>query len=474
MRNTKVYSILEHFDKYEQNRLRKYLQSPYFNKNETLVDLFELIVKHINSGLELDWSKEKVWKKLVPGTSYDDVRFRKYLSDLLKLVEGFLAQQIYEDNPLHLATYLIEAVGKKNIGKLYNSTMKTARRLSKQQKYRPASYYYYQYQVEKNYYELTGFDIKRTQTTNETAIIQNLDYFYLAEKLRLYCSVQSRQYLISSKSELLFIDEIIKHIERYNFEEIPAITIYYQIYLTQLPDGDHSPFFKLRELLRKHYQLFSPNQAYDMYSYAMNYCIRQANKGNQKFLEELFDIYKEVIDNEIIILADEGLSPWKFKNIIVAALRLGKYDWTKSFIGNYQQFLPIHFRENAVTYNLAQLYFYQKKYDKVIEKLRDVEFDDFSYNLNSKTMLVATYYEMDEIEPLYSLMDSFRTFLNRRKDFPEERRQLYTNLIRFTKKLTKLAPNDHATLSKIKKEVNATKNIASVNWLREKIAELEE
>ena len=133
MNNSKLYSILEYFNKYEQNRLRKYLLSPYFNKNQTLVSLFEVLIKNINSKNPKELTKEIIWKKLENGTGYDDVRFRKYFSDLLKLTEGFLAQQVFEENPVVQATYLIDAVGKKKMEKLYNSTMKSARRLSSQQ-----------------------------------------------------------------------------------------------------------------------------------------------------------------------------------------------------------------------------------------------------------------------------------------------------------------------------------------------------
>ncbi|MCU0391342.1 MAG: hypothetical protein MUE81_09515 [Thermoflexibacter sp.] len=107
--------------------------------------------------------------------------------------------------------------------------------------------------------------------------------------------------------------------------------------------------------------------------------------------------------------------------------------------------------------------------------MRTVEYEDFTYNLNSKTMLLSTYYEMDELEPLYSLMDSFRTYINRHKDFSLAKRVGYNLLIKFTKQLTKIIPGDKKALEKLKKEVAEAepKGIASYDWLKEKIAELE-
>ena len=75
--------------------------------------------------------------------------------------------------------------------------MRTARRFSEQATYREANYYFHQYQIELNYYKLTDFENKRTVATNEKEMVQNLDYFYLAEKLRIYCSILSRQSIVN-------------------------------------------------------------------------------------------------------------------------------------------------------------------------------------------------------------------------------------------------------------------------------------
>ncbi|MEM1323958.1 MAG: hypothetical protein AAGG75_27100, partial [Bacteroidota bacterium] len=99
--------------------------------------------------------------------------------------------------------------------------------------------------------------------------------------------------------------------------------------------------------------------------------------------------------------------------------------------------------------------------------------EDVSYNLGSKLMLTATYYETDEIEPLYSLLESFRAYLNRHKEIPNQRRKNYLNLIKFTKKLTKVIPGDKKAIDKLKQEIDSSGGIMNEEWLKEKIAELE-
>ena len=435
-----------------------------------MVVLYSDIVKHINKAVDKNLEKEKLWKKLQPKSPYDDIRFRKYISDLLKLVEGFLALQIYEENPLNRASNLIEAVGRKGMEKLYASTMRTARRISENQPYRGADYYYFQYEIERNYYNLIRLDERRTEQTNEDKIIRHLDYFYLSEKLRLFCSILSRSHVVKSEDSNLFFREVIEYMKKLKVDDIPAVSIYYHVYLTQTDEENAEHYEKLKNLLKENYHLFSSEQAYEMYTFAMNYCIRGLNKTGKKFfIEELFYFYKELLSNKLMIRGGE-LSPWRFNNIVTTALRLKEYEWTSQFIDKYQNYLPVKLRGNAVSHSLAQLFFYQKRFDDVVAELRNVEFEDLNYHLNSRAMLIATYYETEEIEPLYSMFGSFTAYLKRNKMITAGRKENFLNLIKFTKKLDKLRRRDKEALRKLKETVTNSR-VSSKKWLLEKIDE---
>ena len=470
MRNSKLYSILTQFDKYEQNRLRKFLVSPYFNRSEAIVTLFDYLLMHINAAREDEIPKETLWMQMVPDAPYDDVRFRKYCSDLFKLVQDYLAAEVYESKPAGKALLLMEAVSKRKLERIRSTAIRNVHKFTEQNTLRSADFYLDQYLFEKNYYELHKHD--RTSKTNIERINKNLDGFYISEKLRYYCLSLGQRKVADHTYHIEFMDEIIRYVQDKDFPDVPSIPVYYQILLMETDGENLEHYFKLKQLLEQNGLKFPREEAESMYGFAFNYCVSKINQGNPQFQNELFDLYKDSLKKEIIIVEGE-LSPWDFRNITTIALRLGQYDWTEEFIKTYQHALPEAFRQNSVNYNLAQVYFYQKKYGEVIQLLQEVEFEDFTYNLNSKSILLATYYETDEIEPLYSLFESFRTYLNRHKDIPSSRRQLYANLIRFTKKITNLTPGDRKAVQKLKQELEATKNVASHSWLMEKIAELE-
>ena len=474
MTDSKIYNVLTHFDKIEQNRLRKYIRSPYFNVNETLMTFYDVLSEHINAnGKAGELTKEQIWGQLYENETFNDVRFRKLSSDLLKLVEGFLAQQIYDKDNLQQTNFLLEAVNEKKIERLYKSSTRQAQIWSDVRNQKPAGYYYYQFEIQKKLYDLNEAELKRFEKSNVEEIINNLDYFYLAEKLKWYCTVLSRQNLISHEYQLLFIDEIISHMDKYTYDNVPLIRIYYLIFLTQTANNEEH-YFALKDLLSKYWMTLPLKDAEEAYTNMFSYCIKKMNQGNAEFYREFLNLSKDLLKTDILLARGE-LNPWYFRNAVMASLRLNEYEWAEQFINDFENKLPIDFRKNAVSYNRALVYFYQKKYDKVIPLLQSVEYDELVYNLSSKSILLAVYYDLDADEALGSLMESFKTFLNRHKEISDVQRILYSNLMKYIKKLLKLIPGDQKEIAKIKQEMEDDKKIgiASMKWVYEKLAELE-
>ena len=471
MHNNKVYTILQHFDKNDFKQFNRYINSPYFNKSKLLIQYFDLLEKHIHSKNADEFPKEKFWKKLFSPLKYNDVRFRKLSSDLLRIVEGFLAQQVYDRNSLQKNANLLKILGEKGIKKLYNSVMKVAQIDSDKFVFEDADFYLAQYQIQKNYYEINQHEFKHSERQNLEEIDENLNIFYFSEKLRYYCTVLSQKERGVHKYNLSYIEEILKLIP-INKNTPPSISIYYQIYLTYIEEENEENYYKLKLLLKEHGSKFQSIEAKTLYDSTINFCVKKLNQGNTHFLNEIFEIYEDYILKESIYI-DGELDPFHFKNIVIVALRLGKFEWTETFILNSKERLPEKSKENAVTFNLARLYYYQKQYDKVISLLQEVEYEDLVYNLSTKSLLLATYYENDEVEALYSLLESFRAFLNRRKDLTERKKRNYLNTIKFTKRLTKIIPGDSKAIEKLRQDINKTSDISDLTWLKEKIAELE-
>jgi hypothetical protein len=318
---------------------------------------------------------------------------------------------------------------------------------------------------------LNKLDVRRSERANIEEIASNLDKFFIAEKLRYFNDVLSRQHFQSQEYDLTFMNEIITHLEQHDYSSVVPINLYYQTYLTYTQPEITTHFTKLKKLIQDFIVLLPENEAKEVISSALNYCINQVNRGNREYLREYLDLSELGIKRKVL-LAKGMLSPWIFRNIVFAGLRLGDFNWVEKFINDYQHQIEEQYRANSVSFNMANLFMYKKDYNKVIELLQTVEYEDPSYNLNSKTILIATYYELDEIDSLTSLLASFEIYLRRNKEIPADRRQHYMQLIKFIRALIRIAPSDSKALQQLRKRIADTDGVVNKDWLLEKIDEL--
>ncbi|MEM8526986.1 MAG: hypothetical protein AAGG68_20270, partial [Bacteroidota bacterium] len=312
IKDTKVYAVLSKFDRYEQNRCRKYIQSPYFNINKQLNQLYEIIINDINKPPKKLLTKPSIWKKLYDPRKYDDTRFRKLSSDLLKLVEGYLAQQFYDSQPLIPATNLIKSVERKKIHDLYDTSIRSAKNISHKNKSLSAIFFYQQYKIEDYIFEVIDYESKRDTKSNYEDIMYNLDQFFLSEKLRLYCGVLSRRHMSVHEYSINFIKEVLAYVENNLNHVAKNVEIYYRIYLTYTDEDNVENYYSLKKLLNEFSASFQEEEAYHLYLQVINFCIKRIQNGMNDFWQEMFDISVDMISKNIIY--ENGLlSPSVFK-----------------------------------------------------------------------------------------------------------------------------------------------------------------
>jgi len=237
------------------------------------------------------------------------------------------------------------------------------------------------------------------------------------------------------------------------------------------PDEQHF-FQEMKTLLETQAARFQPKELQTLFIHSMNYCIdTKINHGREDYYSELFALYRIALDREIIF--DNGeLNPHHYKNIITISLHIRELAWAEKFIQDYTHRLPKSDQDNALNFSLAHVYYYQKKYDRVIELLREVEYQSIAYSLGSRMLLMRTYFEQREDQALDSLIDSYSIFLRRNRLISKEVKQQYLNMLRFTRKLFSLAPFDKKGIEKTLLEIENCKSLTAKKWLLEKAEEM--
>jgi len=477
MKDRKIVSALTGLNIYELNSFGKYIRSPYFNVNQQIIAYFEILDRYIKDEKTDELTNEYIWISVFYDEKYNNQKLLKLNSDLVKLLEDFIAQKEFDNMSSLRSNLKIAGANKRNLVKLYNGILGEIERLGKLEMNQSAEYYLTKYQIEKNIFSLKTENEKKnekfeiTSELNINNISENLDYFYIAEKLRTYCTLLSWKKMYQLDIEMKNMDFILQLSKAQPYATIPPVSLYYKMYLTYVEGDDVNNYFELRDLIKKYIHLFPSDEQRDIYSTAISYCINKVNKGDLDFQKETFLIYKETIDNNIV-LTDKLITQTTFRNIVFFALRVEEFDWAENFILEYAQFVDEKYRDNAVEFSLARLEFYRKNFGKVLVHLYKVNYEDVWYILGSKTLQLASYFELEEYDALESLLQSFKMYIRREKSLTNDRKATYTNLIKFTSALMKINPKEQSKVLKLRDEIVSTKGVVSKPWLLEKVENL--
>ena len=470
MIESKFAQIISNFSKTELNRFEKFLNSPYFNVNQHIVLLFKIHQTNIeNPTKSID--KYEAWNRLFGSENFNDQRFRKLNSDLSKLFEKFLTVEEFECNPLLQAQILLSRSHHERIGKLNNSARSNAKNQLKNYANRSSDYFLYQYQIEKNLFYLNQAEILPETKANIEQIAENLDKFYIAEKLKYYCDILLREGQSKIKYNFNFIDEILSYINSSEISDEIIINIYNLIYQTLIDPKNEKSYFKLKKILYENKYSFNNQDLIDLFSSLITFATKQSNSGNIKYDLENIENY-EYLKRLGVFMDENSEIPFIFNNAVTSALRSGNYELAESFITQYQHLIPASVKDSIVNFSLAQVYFYKKNFDKVLSQLQEADHPDIITNLRVKSLLIATFYELKEWDVLSTQIETYRVFLSRKKkDIPESRIKTYINFINIVKLLSNT--DKYLSTQNIENELNKySGNIVNEKWLREKLDEL--
>jgi hypothetical protein len=477
MKDRKIFSALSGLNIYELNSFGKYVRSPYFNVNQQIIAYYEILDKYIKSEKTEELTNEYIWKSVFDNEKYNNQKLLKLNSDLVKLLEDFIAQKEFDSMVSLRSNLKIAGANKRNLEKLYNGLLGEIDRLNKQEMNQSAEFYLTKYQIEKNIFSLKTENEKKNEKfeirseLNINKISDNLDYFYIDEKLRHYCTLLSWKKMYQLDIEMKNMDFVLQLATNEPFASIPPVSLYYKMYLTYVEGDNVQNYFELRNLIKKYIHLFPADEQRDIYSTAISYCINKGNKNVSIFHKESFDIYKEALMNNILVVNEQMLVT-TYRNIVPIALRVEEFDWAENFISEYAQYVDEKYRENAVEFSLARLEFYRKNFGKVLDHLNKVSYEDVWYILGSKTLQLASYFELDEYDALESLLQSFKMYIRREKSLTNDRKATYINLVKFTSALMKINPKEQLKVLKLKDEIVSAKGVVSKPWLIEKVESL--
>ena len=270
MIESKLIQQLKGLNSKELKGLKSFLQSPYFNNSKDITKLFEVIRKHAPNYDSPYLEKERVFKKVFPGKSFQDVKLRNLMSKVSRLVEKYLIQAFYEEHNFEKEKLLTKIYGNRNCYSLFEQL---SNKLLKEINARSVLHLSHFQDI--HAISLSLYEHLQTNPKNQVHLIKNayeaFEQYYISERLRIAIGFKSRETQYQ-ESHPVPIDSFEYLLSKTNL----AHTLYKKA-LVLLDHPEEFNYLELKEFVLKHEDSLSNQEVLLVLRLSLNYNIIRMN-----------------------------------------------------------------------------------------------------------------------------------------------------------------------------------------------------
>jgi L-rhamnose mutarotase len=476
VRESKIVELLKSFSHNEYKKFGDFVKSPFHNKSDGLIKLYDYFGKFSKdfSGLFIEY--EEIADFVLPDEKFNESRVRSLISNLVKLIEQFLIYTTFEKYTTYQKILLINTLNLRNLTKSFKTTLSETLEDQKKQYNRDEDFYYNQIYLE---VESFNYHLDRSIRVNVEdfgKISDNINLFFILTKLNL---LHFMTFQMQSDSEtpgrIWLMNEIIDYIEEnlsWISKEHPVIYMKYLILMTIMKPGDETYFRNLKKFVLNNLDKFRSEELNYVFGALTNYCMIRCNGGDIGFKYERFKVYKLIEDNGIHE-KEKYMNFIEFLNSIISALEVNKIKWTEKFFEKYKDKIIPELKDSTVALAKAQILFHKKQYEEALEVLNTVNITNYYFYLRNKKLLVMIYYDIGKIEPILYIIDAARHYLKRNTKISKINIELFLKFFNYLGKIVNLDSNQKTKIKNIKYELIKEEKVSSKEWLLTKIEELE-
>lgn len=478
-----LIDLLQSFNNKEKERFTYFITSTYFNTDQSVVKLFKALKKNVLSRKPFDDAAQiQVYQATFSNLSLPKNVLTKQqkkvlgaiMSKLTKLAQRFLIIEHLEQYPTFEMKILNEQLLEKKQFNLFNRLLKKNQKQLDSQLEKGIEHYAFGFELEMermNYLYQKGLLIKEN---NFPALIDNLDKYYLLNKLKLWLTIQSIANVSTKNSYDFTSFEAIKSLLDHSEHSNNRLILLYRIVIQLLDTKKEADYFYLVKLLEQYGLDIPRNYLVDFYTVACNFCMHQVRIGQIDYNRKLFELYK-VIDAKGLLLEGDYLQLIKFKNIIGASCHVDEFEWAIKMVHKYYIYTAKEVQKSIYHFNLGTIEFYKSNYKEAISHFIRVEKIDLAYDLDCRMMLLKSYYEIDKQydERTMQIFRSAERFIETNQELTYAPKKSYKNFIQILINLYRVRHKEGKTTIKgVENKLEKMAYVSDKKWLVDKIENL--
>lgn len=485
MYKSNLLKIIGTFTPKEIKDFGEYVQSPFFNKNESTIRLYEYIRREYPDFTEDKMEKEFVHRILFPGTAYNDGFMRTIIFNLNSLAEEFLAHVNFKNDKARYGILLMEELNRRKLDKLLLKHFSEVESDIDGIEDKNRDFLYYKYLFERinySYQNWSRFRKKNLKDYENDRLRNETDYlagYFLGRVLGNYRFLITKAEHENLEIHIELFDKIIEFLtsSRNGYLESPSVKLHlYEILLIR--EKEEKYFDILKKILLDPQIKITVDERFSLLNILQTFCSYMIYNGSTGYLKERFHLYKEAVRGEFYkgtedIYFDDLL----FANIALVGIQVRETEWVLNFIDKYKDTISPDNREIIVNYCLGRVHFSKGEYEsalRVLNSIKSVKHVQFKLVVRNLTLMI--YYELGLLDLAYSHSDSYRHFLKSIiNSFAKARYERQNNFLKFFNRLIKLREKpDKKETDEFAYDIKKTTNVVEKEWLASKIKELKQ
>jgi len=478
-----LIEFIHNFSADERKKMNRFLQSPYFNTDKSIIKLYNLLEKHVSNTPQLSVEhRTLIYQKIFPKGIVTDHQLNKKqkgvldatMGKLTALIKTFFTIESLDENIAYRNVLLNHKLLKKRHLRPLERHLKKEKKLLEAGQKRGVDYHLHEYQLEADQLKFFYQDGSIIKTDNLPDLISSLDTYYLIQKLEYQLTAISIMGVSDKKvydfdsfdamSSLLSLPQYAAH---------PLIQVY-QAAIQMMKTREKYAYDHLLQLLHKYESVIPTENLVDFYKIATIFCARRIREGQPEYHRHAFNLYK-TMKHKNLLLEGSFMPISKLRNIISISCHVGEFEWAKEILELYRPFIQKQIQKQIYHFNLGVIAFYQKNYTQAISHFIRVDKVHTDYDINCRVLILKSYYELDD-EYDERTMQQFRStkrFIHDNKLLKVNDKQGWKNFVSAAANLYKVRHRyGKIRLETVQKQIDNFKSINDKRWLLEKIGEM--
>ncbi len=483
MNKSKAIQLLKLFDSDDIKRFGEFLESPYFNKNTRVTQLYAELKKHYPEFTSRGVERQRLFKKLFPYKEYNEQVIKNLISELFKLAKEYFAVDTFKKDPFESSLSLIGKLTASKSGIILEKEIELFEKYTAESHQQTEKINLYKYLLEDKKFIHNIFNNRQSEASaNLEKSGEYLTFYFLKSILRLSINNHINYFSFNKNIEINFPDMIIKSIDMENFlnyieslnkEEAVKLKIMYYSLLSISDIQSDESYRNLRALIYGNLENISKDEAQSYLHYMETICAQKINAGKQEYYRELYEIFVREISMNVYGQIPGNITVLKFRNICLAGIRVGEYEWVEKFINDFEDKLQESNRKDIVDLTRAQLNFEKGNFERSLEIISKIIPDQIYFKIDVKNMNLMLLYELEHYEAALSFIESYKKMLIKNPLLTEQYGSKNINFANAVAYLVKIkygcSVSEKAALIE---RIKNFSNISNKKWLESKIKEL--